>query len=149
MTMVDGGDQARAFNSGSYGAKTAPQSGQYVEGRKTLGSSGEVKGATGAGPTLAGVVELAAIARKFGMERCITIEDLASRAISIATRIAGSYPCGAPPGDSRVDGERVEPHSALDALVREVVAVREPLSRMDQPLNDLSAALDVLERSIG
>lgn len=125
----------------------AVSSGRFPPG--VDGVKGPSVGSASSSPSVAKVAEVASIGRKLGEERADGLEHLASRATQIATRLAGSYPCAAPPRDPSSNNDRSEPRSALDDLLRQVSDVRGPLYRMDPALAELSAALDVIERAIG
>jgi hypothetical protein len=100
-------------------------------------------------PSVAKVSEAASFVRKLNEERTDAVEHLASRATQIATRLAGSYPCAGPQPDRRTNDEMPEPRSALDSLLRQVSGIKDPFTRMDPALGELSAALDMIERAIG
>lgn len=100
------------------------------------------------GGTVAGIISHAESVHSLSMDRLSSLSEMASRALNLATRLAGPFPAPGLEAPEKSPGD--DPAvSALDEAQRRVAELRRPLKAMDLQFARLSEALDAIERSFG
>lgn len=141
--MYHGEDLAKA------GAAPATLGSGAIGQAVNLGARGGGNLASARSTTIQVLVSQAIDTTNYARDRLESLEALSSRALTLATRLTGSFPAPATDRAGLVAGEKERPPgAALEEVGRCIGDIRRPLAAMDDPFQRLVVALNAIEEAL-